>query len=114
MAAVLSRYARAFADVVMEHKLKPDQTTEELSQMAALIGESHELRNVLQNPAVPREQKLALLDAIIKRLGAAKLTRNFLAVLIDHRRIGSVGEIVELFKSELDQRMGIAQARVSS
>jgi F-type H+-transporting ATPase subunit delta len=114
MAAVLARYARAFADVVMEHKLSPDQTTEELSQMAALIDGNHELRNVLENPAVTREQKLALLDAIIKRMGGTKLTRNFLAVLIDHRRIASLGEVVELFKRELDRRMGIAEARVSS
>ena len=114
MAAVLSRYARAFADVVVEHKLNPDQTTEELSQMAALINGNRDLRNVLENPAVAREQKLGLLDAIMKRMGGAKLTRNFLAVLIDHQRIGHAGEIVELFKSELDRRMGIAEARVSS
>ena len=114
MAAVLARYARAFADVVVEHKLNPDQTTEELSQMAALIDGSQELRNVLENPSVAREQKLGLLDAIIKRMGSAKLTRNFLAVLIDHRRIGNIAEVVGLFKSELDRRMGIAEARVSS
>ena len=114
MAAVLARYARAFADVVVDHKLNVDQTAEELSQMAALVDGNRDLRNVLGNPAVAREQKLALLDAIVKRLGVARLTRNFLAVLVDHRRIGSLGEVVELLKSELDRRMGIAQARVSS
>lgn len=114
MAAVLARYARAFADVVVEHKLNPEQTTAELSQMAALIDGNRELRNVLENPSVVRDQKLALLDAIVQRMGGAKLTRNFLAVLIDHRRISSVGEVVELFKSEMDRRMGIAEARVSS
>jgi F-type H+-transporting ATPase subunit delta len=114
MAAVLARYARAFADVVVEHKLNPDQTMEELSQMAALIQDSHDLRNVLQNPAVSREQKLALLDAIVQRMGATRMVRNFLAVLIDQHRIGSLGEILLMFKEELDRRMGIAQARVSS
>lgn len=114
MAAVLARYARAFADVVVEQKLNPDKTTEELSQFADLIHTSHELRNVLQNPAVARGQKLALLDAIIQRIGGAKMLRNFLAVLIDHRRIGSAGEIVKQFKEEMDRRMGIAEARVSS
>ncbi|HKD79882.1 MAG TPA: ATP synthase F1 subunit delta [Candidatus Angelobacter sp.] len=114
MAAVLSRYARAFADVVIDHKMNPDQTTAELSQMAALVDGSRELRNVLQNPAVAREQKLALLDAIIQRMNGSKMLRNFLAVLIDHRRIGGIGEIVQQFKEELDRRMGIAQAQVSS
>ena len=61
-----------------------------------------------------REQKLKLLDAIISRMDASKVLRNFLAVLIDHRRIGSIGEIVEQFKQELDRRLGIADAKVSS
>jgi F-type H+-transporting ATPase subunit delta len=114
MAAVLGRYARAFADVAVAHKLNPEKTVEELSQLAGLINGNRELRNVLQNPAVSRAQKLALLDAIMKRLGGARLLRNFLAVLIDQRRIGRVGEIVEQFKKEMDRRMGIAEARISS
>lgn len=114
MAAVLGRYARAFAEVVMERKLDPDKTVAELSEVAALIHDNRELRNVLGNPAVAHEQKLALLDALMKRLGGTKLLRNFLAVLIDHRRIGHLNELVAEFKEELDRRMGIAEARVSS
>jgi F-type H+-transporting ATPase subunit delta len=114
MAAVLARYARAYAEVVIHHKLNPEKTVEELEQVAAVVHGSRELRNVLQNPAVSREQKLNLLDAIMKRMGAAKMLRNFLAVLIDNRRIGSIGEVVEEFKRELDRRMGLAEARVTS
>src|SRR5262249_26365695 len=43
-----------------------------------------------------------------------KLLRNFAAVLIEHKRIGQIGEITELFRKEMDQRMGIADAKVSS
>lgn len=114
MAAVLARYARAFAEVTVQRKLNADATVAELSQAAALIHDNRELRNVLQNPAVPHEQKLRLLDAIMKRMGGSKLLRNFLAVLIDHHRIAGIGEVVEIFKQELDRRMGIAQAKVSS
>jgi F-type H+-transporting ATPase subunit delta len=42
------------------------------------------------------------------------MLRNFLAVLIDHRRIGNIGDVVEQFKQELDRRLGIADAKVSS
>src|ERR1051326_3798356 len=114
MAAVAGRYARAFVDVAVAHKLDPDKTVAEVGDVAALIEGNRELRNVLQNPAVPHQQKLGLLDAIIKRTGGSKLMRNFLAVLIDHRRIASLGEIVTKFKQELDRRMGVAQARISS
>src|SRR5579859_7287970 len=116
MAAVIGRYARAFADVAVAHKLDAGKTVAEMSDVAALIEGNRELRNVLQNPSVAHNQKLRLLDAVMKLIGgprqvaigdlmnarksASDLLRNFLAVLIDHRRIGSLGEIVKEFKKE--------------
>jgi F-type H+-transporting ATPase subunit delta len=114
MAAVAGRYARAFAEVVADHKLDAAQTVQELEQIATLVNASAELRNVLENPSVEHKQKLGLLDAIVKRMGGTKLLRNFVAVLIDQRRIGQIAEIADQFKKELDERMGIAEARVSS
>lgn len=114
MASVTGRYARAFADVTSEHKLPPEKVISELQQMANLVEGSSELRHVLANPAVEHEQKIALLDAIVKRTGANRLLRNFVAVLIDHKRIAHIGEIAVQFKRDLDERMGIADARVSS
>jgi F-type H+-transporting ATPase subunit delta len=114
MAAVLGRYARAYAEVTVTHKLNSEKTVAEFQQMADVVNSSRELRNVLQNPAVSREQKLKLLDSIIQHIGASKMLRNFLAVLIDHRRIGNIGDLLEQFKRELDRRMGIADAKVSS
>ena len=114
MAAVLGRYARAYAEVVVKNKLNPEKTVAEFQQMADVVNSSRELRNVLQNPAVSREQKLKLLDAIIQHIGASKMLRNFLAVLIDNRRIGNVNDLLEQFKQELDRRMGIAHAKVTS
>src|SRR5215472_10534586 len=114
MGAAAGRYARAFAEVVAAHKLDPEKTVAELRQMAGLVSSSHELHNVLLNPAVEHEQKIRLLDAIIKKMGGSKLLRNFVAVLIDHKRIGQIGEIAEQFRQELNTRMGIAEAQVSS
>jgi len=114
MAAVLGRYARAYAEVAVTYKLNPEKTVAEFQQMADVMNSSRELRNVLQNPAVSREQKLKLLDSIIQHIGATKMLRNFLAVLIDHRRIGNIGDVVQQFRQELDRRLGIADAKVSS
>src|SRR5712675_2091572 len=107
MAAVLGRYARAYAEVVVKNKLNPEKTIAEFEEIVQIVNGSRELRNVLQNPAVSKEQKLRLLDAIVKQIGATKWLRNFLAVLIGHRRIGSLGDLLEQFKQELDRRMGI-------
>src|ERR1051325_10247271 len=102
MLAAAGRYARAFAEVVIERRLDPDQITRELDDMADLLQSNPELRVIFQNPAVDSRQKLALLDAIIGRTGGSKQLRNFMAVLIDHRRASQVGEIARLFKHELN------------
>lgn len=114
MAAIAGRYARAFAEVVAQRHMDADKTVQELTQVAELVGASHELRNVFLNPAVDHKQKINLLDVIIKRIGGPQQLRNFVAVLIDHKRIGHIADIAEHFKRELDQRMGIAEARISS
>ena len=100
--------------MVVKHKHHIEKTIAKLEQITALMSSSRELQNLLTNPTISREQKLKLLDAIIARMDAGKLLRNFLAVLIDHRRIGNIGDVVEQFKQELDRRLGIADAKVSS
>jgi F-type H+-transporting ATPase subunit delta len=114
VAAVAGRYARAFAEVVAEHKMDPDKTIQELEQISALFAQSHELHNVFLNPAVPHEQKISLLDAIMQKMGGTRWLRNFLAVLIEHRRIGQISEIAREFREQLDERMGIADAQINS
>jgi F-type H+-transporting ATPase subunit delta len=114
VAAIAGRYARAFAELAAEHNMDPEKTIQELEQLGALFSQNHELHNVFLNPAVPHDQKLKLLDAIINRMGGSKLLRNFLAVLVDHRRIGQLSEIAREFRDQLDERMGIADAQVNS
>ncbi len=114
MASISGRYARAFAEVIFDLRVPPEQALGELSEIAALLKSNEDLRTVLGNPAVPHRQKLSLLDAIVSRLGGSRALRNFLAVLIDHRRIGQIEEIARQVRQELNQRMGIAEARISS
>lgn len=114
MAAVSSRYARAFADVVMSNKLDAAKTSLDLEQMSETMKSSADLRKIWESPSVPAQQKLKLLDAVAAQAGLVKQTRNFLAVLIAQRRIGLLDEITALFKTELNERMGFAEAQVTS
>lgn len=114
MASVSSNYARALVDVVIEKRLDATKVTEQLQAVVSLVGASAELRNVWENPAVPAEQKRNLLDAIGARIGLDRMVRNFLAVLIDHHRINAIESIARQFSTELNARLGIAQASVTS
>lgn len=114
MAVVSSRYAAAFADVIFDIKMNPAHAVQELNSILAVLQESADLRNVWENPAIPADQKRGLLDALAKRLALSKPTRNFVAVLIDHRRIQLFAEIVADVQHELDRRLGFAEAEITS
>jgi F-type H+-transporting ATPase subunit delta len=114
MASVTGTYARAFADVVLARGLDAGKVLGETQSLAALVAGSQELREVWAAPSIPVEQKRGLLDAIAKREGLSREVRNFIAVLIDHRRIQFFDAIVKQFEQELNQRLGFAEARISS
>jgi F-type H+-transporting ATPase subunit delta len=114
MASVTNTYARAFAEAVFDGRLDPDKILREAQAVAALVAGNKELRAVWEAPSITAEQKRAVLDAIVVREGISKTVRNFVAVLIDHRRINFLGPIVKQFEQELNQRQGFAEAAIAS
>ena len=114
MASVVGTYARAFADVVIARKLDPARMLQELHGIEALFKGSDALRRVMENPSIAGDQKRAVLDAVAKRLGSTRQVRNFVAVLTDHRRLPLFSEILKHLEQELDNRLGFAEAQVSS
>jgi F-type H+-transporting ATPase subunit delta len=114
MSVVTSRYARAFVDVVIDARLDPSRVLQELEGISAIARHSEELRKVWESPAIPSEQTRQLLDAIVARQGISRPVRNFIAVLIDHRRIIMLEQVLKDFQHELDNRLGFAEAEISS
>ena len=114
MASVTNTYARAFADAVFDGHHDPDKTLREAQALADLVAGSKELRAVWETPSITAKQKRAVLDAIVANQGISRTVRNFIAVLIDHRRINFLGPIVKQFELELNQRLGFTEAEITS
>jgi F-type H+-transporting ATPase subunit delta len=112
MAAFVSRYARAFADVVAMEHLDTAAVDQQLKDFLATWDGSATLREVFEDPSIPAVEKIAALDSMKAKLGLFPQVRNLLAVLIQNDRIAAVHEIVVEYRKELQQRMGIAQAEV--
>jgi F-type H+-transporting ATPase subunit delta len=72
------------------------------------------LRNFLSSPAVDREAKHGVIEKLAARLGASKIIRNFLFVVVDHGRTHVLPEIVTAFQDVVRQRAGIAEAEIST
>ncbi len=114
MASVVSLYSRALADVVFERKVDALKSVAQLQGLSGIVQSTRGLRDVWSNPAVPGEEKRGVLDALAKRLGLERPVRNFIAVLIDHRRIAFLPEIVKAYEAEVNERMGVAEAAITA
>lgn len=113
MKALAQRYAAALADVAIERNAAP-QVQQEIAAFAALLVESAELRQLLANPAVPRAGKHAVIESLVARLGASRTVRNFLLLLVDHRRAALLPDIELAYGSLLDAKLGLTRAEVST
>ncbi len=114
MAAVASRYARALVEVLLEQKADTDIARQQLQAIVDAVEENDDLRRVWESPAILPEQKRAVLDGIAAQINALKPIRNFMAVVIDHRRIGMLKDIARQFEVELDKELGFTEVEVSS
>jgi F-type H+-transporting ATPase subunit delta len=112
MAAFVSRYARAFLDVVTSARLDTAALDKQLADFEATWAGSPELQTFFQNPAVAATQKVAILDKLNAKLGLQKELRNLLAVLINNDRIGQVNEVAAAYRAELRERLGIREAEI--
>jgi F-type H+-transporting ATPase subunit delta len=110
---VVQRYASALADVALEHK-NAEAVKQELADFAGMMSQSADLRNFLTSPAVGREQKQAVAEKLVARMGASKTLRNFLMVIIENRRSQLLPQIREAYAAELYTRMGVTEAQVTS
>jgi F-type H+-transporting ATPase subunit delta len=111
--AVSSRYAAALADVALKEK-SADRVKADLAIFTNTYASSADLRNSLESPSVAREAKLQVIQKIAVLMNLAPAVRNFLCVLVDNRRTHMLEEIQQAFHVELNARLGIAEATVTS
>lgn len=114
--AVANRYARVLADVVLApgSGLEPAEAISQIQQFSGLLQGSTDLRNVLLSPAVSPARKRAVAGKLADQAGLHRLMKNFLYVMIDHRRTSQLSEIAASFESVIDERLGRVRAQVSS
>jgi F-type H+-transporting ATPase subunit delta len=111
--SVSLQYANALADIALEQGAA-EPAVNQLTDVAAAYAESAELRNFLASPAITKEAKHGVIEKLAARMGASKIIRNFLFVVVDHSRAAQLPEIIESFREVVRQRAGIAEAEVVS
>jgi F-type H+-transporting ATPase subunit delta len=113
LSAVAERYAAALADVALERK-SGEAVRKDLAAFVETFLASVDLRNALESPAVDGAVKNKVITAIAAKMGLNDAVRNFICLIVDHRRTHLFHEILQVFGTELNKRLGIAEAEVTT
>jgi F-type H+-transporting ATPase subunit delta len=108
-----TRYATALFELASERKAL-DRVEADLRALDGLIVESEELARLIATPVVARDELGRAVDAIAAQAGLTELTRNFLGVLAQQRRLAALPQIVRAFEAMLAAQRGETTAEVTS
>jgi F-type H+-transporting ATPase subunit delta len=107
---VARRYARALLGLVSPDEV--DTVGDQLQALALALSVSPELRNVMFNPAFPRERKRATLLGVARAFNASPMVQNLTNLLLDRSRVDQLPAIASVYRDLSDERSGRARARV--
>jgi F-type H+-transporting ATPase subunit delta len=110
---IARRYAEALADSAeAENALSP--IAGDLAAFASLVASSPELQSVFASPIVEPEKKGAVLEALIARAQPLPLVARFLHVLHSNDRLRYLEAVNRAFAREVDRRLGVVMADVTT
>ena len=114
--ALAFHYARALADAVFApgSGLPPEEAVRQLRMMDEMVSGSEQLQRALISPAVNKSRKSAIVKRLAEESGVDRKIRNFLLVLVLHRRTKDLSAIRRSFEEVVDERLGWVPARITS
>lgn len=111
VSGLADRYATALFDLAEERKAL-DQVADDLRRLRALLEESEDLRRLVRSPILSRSEQGKAIAAVADRAGLSPLTRNFLGLVAQNRRLFAVPGIIDAFLARLAARRGEVTAQV--
>ena len=112
-ASLAGRYASALFDLAKERDLT-GAVEGDLVNLSQAIRESDDLAGLIRNPQISREAAGKAMGAVAGLLGLGDLTRNFLGVLAQNRRLAKLPEIARAFAAIAAAERGEMTAQVTT
>lgn len=105
------RYAAALFELA-EEKAALDSVASDLTQLKAAVGESVDLRRLLESPLYSREAQVKALEAILAKARAQVLTKHFVLLVAKNRRLFVLVAMIDAFLAALAAHRGEVTAQV--
>jgi F-type H+-transporting ATPase subunit delta len=105
------RYGAALFDLADERKAL-DAVAGDLRSLRDMLRDSADLRRLVRSPVLSREEQGKAIAAVAERAGLSPLTRNFLGLLAQNRRLFALPEMIASYLRRLAERRGEVTAQV--
>ena len=112
-ASLSGRYATALFDLAREAGTIA-AVEQSLRTLRQAIDESDAFRQLVASPLVSRDAAVKAVDAVAAELGTDPLTRRFLGVLAQNRRLGQLPHVIRDFRAIAARHRGEVTAEVAS
>lgn len=112
-ASLQGRYASALYELASENNAVA-AVESDLGQLGEAIAGSADLAALIRNPRVSRDAAARAIDGVAGLLGLSDLTKKFLGVLANNRRLAALPEIVRAFATIAAAARGEVTAQVTS
>lgn len=87
---------------------------QDMADLSAMLEYSADLRNFVKSPLISTDKQQQALEALSDKAGFNQLTRNFLLLLAENRRLYMLGAAVKAVKDESAKRRGEISADVQT
>lgn len=110
---IAERYATALYEMADEAQ-QLDAVAEDLRGLRTLLAESGDLRRFVRSPIYGRTTQTKAILAVLEAAKVSDLTRRFVGVIGQNRRLSALPAMIEAFLETLARRRGEVTAKVSS
>jgi len=108
---IAQRYVKALFDVGAKSQAAVEK---DLGVLQTVLAESEEFQALLSNPLLTRAQQAKAADAVLAKIKADKVTRQFVALLARQKRLNLLPEIIALYQDWATTARGEMKAEIIS
>jgi len=110
---LVKRYAQGLTGALRD-EAECTSVSRELAGFWELLSTHSTLKETLANPFVEARRKAKVIRDILARSGFMDKTLRFLLLLLDHKRLHLLGDILEMLPVFWNERQGVATFEVRS
>ena len=107
------RYATAVFELALEER-GLESLASDLGKLKTMLAQNADLARLVRSPVITREDQAKAMEALLAKANASDLTRKFVLLLAQKRRLFALADVIRAFEVQLAKHRGEIAADVTS